>query len=144
MMSSSELEKNTFVKIRAMALVFLVYAIVPPLLALMFPESGLPASTETSLLSLVMLLLMPFEIILIYVFYRYFARNPRFKSLVGPAALMYVLATTPSIYAFVIGMTDSALRMIAIPLGMMFSIVGLWLALMLLSKIPRIQHTSDY
>jgi hypothetical protein len=137
------LEKNPFAKTRALALVFLAFAIVPPLLALTVPESEIPVSTGFSLLSLVMFLLMPFDIILIYVFYRYFARNPRFKDLVGPAALMYVPATTPSIYAFVIGVTDSALRMIAIPLGLMFSIAGLWLALMLLSKIPRIQHTPE-
>ncbi|UCH03820.1 MAG: hypothetical protein JSW05_09515 [Candidatus Thorarchaeota archaeon] len=142
-MSAPEFDRDPFRNIRILALVFLAYAIVLPLLALMLPESTLPASTGSSLLSWVMILLMPFEIVLVYVFYRYFARNPRFENLLGPAVLMYVLATTPSIYALTIGMIDSSLRLIAIPLGLMFSIVGLWLALMLLSKIPGVQQAKS-
>ncbi len=81
------------------------------------------------------MILMPVEILLIYGFYRFFSKKGRFQNIMGPSVLMYMVATIPSIYAFIIGFIDSALRLIAIPLGLMISLVGLWLASMFVSKL---------
>lgn len=61
----------------------------------------------------------------------------------GPAVLMYMFATIPSIYAFVIGFIGSTLRLIAIPLGLTFSLVGFWLTWMLLPNLWENIHVSD-
>ena len=53
----------------------------------------------------------------------------------GPSVVMYMVATIPSIYAFIIGFIDSALSLIAVPLGLMFSFVGLWFASMFISRL---------
>jgi len=76
---------------------------------------------------------MPTELLLIYVFYRLFERMTELDNIMGPAILMYMVATIPSIYALIIGFTDSTLRLLSIPLGMTFSLVGLLVAAMFVS-----------
>jgi hypothetical protein len=134
-MSSTQPVGNPTRKSRLIGIVFLVYAIALPLITLLIPESDLPNITEPSLMSWVLILLMPFEILLIYVFYRFFRKQPTFTDLIGPAILLYLVAAIPSIYAMVIGFTDIYLRPVAIPLGLMFSLFGLWIASMFIPKI---------
>jgi hypothetical protein len=78
---------------------------------------------------------MPIEILLIYVTYRFFRKRSELGNIMGPAALMYVLALAPSIYAFIIGFIGLALRLIAIPLGLTFSLAGFLLASMFVSTL---------
>jgi len=121
-------------KARWLGIVFLAYVIVLPLFIIML-ESEFAPGTGPDVISWVLLFLMPIEILLIYAVYRFFGNRGRFQNIMGPAILMYVFATAPSIYAFVIGFIDSSLRYIAIPLGLMFSIVGLWLTLIFISRL---------
>jgi hypothetical protein len=123
-------------KARLLGIVYSVFAIVLPFIILLIPESELPVSTGPSeVFSWVMILLMPIELLLIYVFYRFFRNRSKLDNIMGPAILMYVLAIAPSIYAFIIGFIGSALRLIAIPLGLTFSLVGFLLASMFLSTL---------
>jgi len=124
-------------------LVFLVYAIVLPLVSLIIPESDLPGNTEPMLLSWVLFVMMPIELLLIYVFFRFFERNTQWESIMGPAILMYMVATIPSIYALIIGFTDSALRLLAIPVGLTFSLTGLLIAAMFVSILGEKVSTSN-
>ncbi|MHA2150337.1 MAG: hypothetical protein ACXAAN_16995 [Candidatus Thorarchaeota archaeon] len=131
-------------KARLLGIVYLVCAIVIPFVILLIPESELPVSTGPSeVFSWLLILLMPIEILLIFVFYRHFRKKPELDSIMGPAALMYVLAVAPSVYAFIIGFIGSVLRLIAIPLGLMFSLVGFWLSWMFLSNLWENNHVSD-
>ena len=123
-------------KARLLGIVYLAFTIVLPFIILLIPESELPVSTgPIEVLSWLMMLLMPIVILLIYVFYRFFGKRSELDNIMGPAALMYVLALVPSIYAFIIGFIGSDLRFIAIPLGLTFSLVGFWLAWMFLSNL---------
>jgi hypothetical protein len=132
-------------KARLLGIVYLVSAIVLPLIILLIPESELPVSTgPIEVFSWLMILLMPIEILLIYASYRYFRKRSELGNIVGPAALMYVLAIAPSIYAFIIGFIGSALRFIAIPLGLTVSLVGFWLTWMFLTNLwENIQVTEN-
>ena len=123
--------------------VFIVYAIVLPLISLIIPESVLPVNTESLLLSWVLIILMPIELLLIYMFYRLFERISESDNIMSPAILMYMVATIPSIYALIIGFTDSTLRLLAIPLGMTFSLTGLLIAAMFVSILWEKITTSN-
>ena len=123
-------------KARLLGIVYLAFAILLPFVILMIPEAELPVSTgPIEVFSWLMILLMPIEILLIYVSYRFFGKRSELDNIVGPAALMYVLALAPSIYAFIIGFIGSALRFIAMPLGLTFSLVGFLLASMFVSNL---------
>ncbi|OLS25759.1 MAG: hypothetical protein ThorAB25_22050 [Candidatus Thorarchaeota archaeon AB_25] len=123
-------------KARLLGIVYLVFAIVLPFIILLIPESELPVSTgPIEVFSWLMILLMPIEILLIYVSYRFFRKRSELGNIMGPAALMYVLSLAPSIYAFIIGFIGSALRLIAIPMGLTVSLVGFWLIWMFLSNL---------
>lgn len=128
--------KSSLSKARLLGIVYLVSAIVIPFVVLLIPESELPASTGPfEVFSWLMILLMPIEILLIYVSYRFFRKRSDLGNIIGPAALMYVLAIAPSIYAFIIGFNGSTLRLIAIPLGLTFSLVGFLLAFRFVSTL---------
>ncbi|MFW9793706.1 MAG: hypothetical protein ACFFEE_05370 [Candidatus Thorarchaeota archaeon] len=117
-------------KARRLGIIFLAYAIVLPFLILLLPESELPASTgPIEVFSWLMILLMPIEILLIHLSYRHFGKRSELVNIMGPSVLMYTFASVPSVYAFVIGFVESDLRLIAIPLGLVFSLIGFWLAL---------------
>ena len=123
-------------KARLLGIVYIAFAIVLPFIILLIPESELPVSTgPIEVFSWLMILLMPIELLLIYVSYRFFRKRSELGSIMGPAALMYVFALAPSIYAFIIGFIGSALRLIAIPMGLTVSLVGFWLAWMFLSNL---------
>jgi hypothetical protein len=131
-------------KVRLTGIVFFAYVIVLPFITLLLPESEVPVNTGSFVLSWLLMFLMPIEILLVYVVYRLFSRRARMHNLMGPAVLMYMLATTPSIYAFIIGFIDSALRHVAILLGLLFSFCGFWLASMLLPRLWETIQSSDY
>lgn len=119
---------------RRLGLVFLAYAISLPLLALAFEFHSSP-DTGAVLISWVMIMMMPIETLLVYGSYRFFRKRGRFRNIMGPAIIMYTFGTAPSIYAFIVGFIYPSLRYIASPLGMMFSLVGLWLSLMFTSNL---------
>jgi hypothetical protein len=127
-------DESSLRKARRMGIVFLAYVIGLPLFIIML-EPQLSSGPGPYVLSWVLILMMPVDILLLYGSYRLFGKRGRFQNIMGPAVLMYVFATAPSIYAFIIGFIDSALRFIAIPLGLMFSLMGLWLASMFISKL---------
>lgn len=118
---------------RRMGIVFLTYAIVFPFITLIVPENESPVGTASVMLSWLMIFLMPVEILLIYMLYRFFGKRFGLNNFQGLAVLMYTFALAPSIYAFAIGFTDSSLRSVAIFMGLVFSLTGFWLALRLLS-----------
>ena len=129
---------------RRIGFVYLASAIVLPFIILLLPESELPVSTGPSeVFSWLLILLMPIVILLIYVFYRFFRKRSELDNIMSPAVLMYLFATIPSIYATIIGFIGSALRYVAIPLGLMFSLVGFWLASMLVSNLWEAIQSSD-
>lgn len=119
---------------RRIGLVFVAYAIGLPIMSLVLDAQS-PPSTGSLIISWVLIFMMPFDILLSYASYRFFNKKGRFQNIMGPAVLMYTFGTAPSIYAFVIGFIYSDLRYIAIPLGLMFSIVGLWLVSNFLSRL---------
>ena len=130
-------------KARLLGIIFLAYSIVLPFIILLIPESELPVGTGPSVVSWLMIFLMPIEILLLYVLYRHFGKKPEMNNIMAPAILMYTLAMAPSIYAFVIGFTDPALRLLVIPLGLTFSLVGFLLALMFVSNLWENIHVSE-
>ena len=128
--------KPSLRKARLLGIVFLAYSIVLPFIIFLIPELELPVSTGPSeVISWLMMLLMPIEILLLYVTYRHFGKKSKLDNIMAPAILMYMFATIPSIYAFVIGFIGSNLRFIAIPLGFGASLVGFWLTWMFLSNL---------
>ncbi|MBY8998699.1 MAG: hypothetical protein KGD60_13295 [Candidatus Thorarchaeota archaeon] len=132
-------------KAKLMGIVYLAFAIVLPFIILLIPESELPVSTgPIEVFSWLMILLMPIEILLIYVSYRFFRKRSELDNIVGPAVLMYVLALAPSVYAFIIGFIGSSLSLIAIPLGLTFSLVGFWLAWMFVSNLWDTTTSSNH
>ena len=136
--------KSSLRKARLFGVIFLIYSIVIPFVILMIPESELPASTgPIEAFSWLMILLMPIELLLLYIFYRYFRSKSDLDNIMAPAILMYMFAVIPSIYAFVIGFIGSTLRSFAIPLGFTVSLVGFGLAWMFVSKLWEKSHSSD-
>ena len=123
-------------KAKLIGIAYLVFAIVLPFVVLLIPESELPVSTgPIEVISWLLILLMPLELLLLYAFYRYFGKKSESRNIMGPAILMYVFAIIPSIYGFIIGFIGSSLRIIAIPMGLSFSLVGFWLAWMFISNL---------
>lgn len=112
-------------------------------IVLLMPESELPPGNDVpEAFSWLMIILMPVEILLIYLSYRQFGKRVESGNIMGPAVLMYTFATVPSIYAFVIGFIGSDLRLFAIPLGLISSLVGFWLTSVYLTKLWE-ATTSD-
>ncbi|MGY5874922.1 MAG: hypothetical protein RTU30_04175 [Candidatus Thorarchaeota archaeon] len=142
-MNSLQPKRDPLRKVRFLRIVFLAYALVLPFIILILPQSEIPVSTGPYLFSWLLILLMPVDILLIYVFYRLFGRRTGLDDLVGPAVLMYTPALAPSIYAMIIGFIDSALRYTGILLGLMFSVVGFWIASILLSNLCETIQSSN-
>ncbi|MHA1962000.1 MAG: hypothetical protein ACW99U_17475 [Candidatus Thorarchaeota archaeon] len=130
-------------KVRLTGIVYLAFAVLLPCITLLMPESEFPVNTGPFWFPWLLMFLMPLETLLIYLFYRFFSKRAGMHNLMGPAILMYMLATTPSIYAFIIGYVDSALRYIAILPGLLFSLGGFWLASMLLSRLSETIQVSN-
>ncbi|MHA1637739.1 MAG: hypothetical protein ACTSUO_03360 [Candidatus Thorarchaeota archaeon] len=135
-MSSLQPDEGLPRNVILLGLMYLLYTLVIPILALIMDAPDVPANPGLSFLSWLMLCLMPFEVLLIYIIFRLFSkRTEKIKNLLGPAALMYSLGSAPSIFAFVIGLTNVALRTIAILLGLSLSIAGFGLVFHLLPKL---------
>ncbi|MFW9835710.1 MAG: hypothetical protein ACFFEK_17030 [Candidatus Thorarchaeota archaeon] len=129
---------------RFLGIIFLAYAIVLIFIVLLIPEVELPASTgPIEVLSWLMVFLMPIEIVLIHLSYNHLGKKPELTNIMGPSVLMYTFASVPSVYAFVIGFVGSNLRPIAIPLGLVFTFIGFWLALMYSSNLWEKIKTSN-
>jgi hypothetical protein len=129
---------------RLLGIIFLAYAIVMLFIVVLIPESELPVSTgPIEALSWLMVLLMPIEILLIHLSYRHFGKKSELANIMGPSVLMYTFASVPSVYGFVIGFVGSNLRPIAIPLGLVFTFIGFWLALMYSSNLWEKIKTSN-
>ena len=133
-------------KARLLGIIFLIYTIVLPFIVLLIPEDQFPVSTgPIEAFSWLMLFLMPIELLLLYISYRYFRKKTESRNIMGPAVIMYMFAVIPSIYGFIIGFIGSTLRSFAIPLGFTISIIGFGLAWMLISKLwENIQVSDDY
>jgi hypothetical protein len=130
-------------KARLLGVVFLIYAIALPFVVLILPATEVPADPSASVIAWAMLLIMPVEILFIYLLYRYFTKKPRQVTIMGQAILMYVFAMAPSIYAFAAAFIDSAFRSLAVPLGLVFSLAGFWFALHFLSLLGNSVETSN-
>ncbi len=126
-MNSIQSERNPLRSVKLLGIVFLAFSIVLPLIALIVSESEIPVSTGPWLAWL-LILLMPIEILLIYVVYHFLSKRPRQENLMASAYIMYMIGTIPSIYGTIIAFIDSTLRHTAILLGLMFSLVGLGFA----------------
>ncbi|MGY5881535.1 MAG: hypothetical protein RTV31_14890 [Candidatus Thorarchaeota archaeon] len=112
----------------------MVYAIVIPLIVFILPPSEIPQTTAPTIITQVFLFLMPFELLLVYVLYRVFSNKIDSKSIVGIALLMYIVSLNPSVLAFVIGFTDSFSRNLGVLVGLIFSLSGLILSWVLISR----------
>ncbi|MCK4567828.1 MAG: hypothetical protein KAU48_11030 [Candidatus Thorarchaeota archaeon] len=136
--------KSSLKKARLFGIIFLVYSIVIPFVILLIPESELPVSTGPSeVFSWLLILLMPIDILLLYISYRHFGKKPELDNIMGPAILMYTFAMMPSIYAFIIGFIGSNLRFISIPLGIGVSLVGFWLAWIFITNLWETISSSN-
>ncbi|TFG04913.1 hypothetical protein EU538_11855 [Candidatus Thorarchaeota archaeon] len=119
-MSESEISR----KVRYLEVFFFLYLPIIFLFILSIPEEDVIRTTSPTLFSLVLIPLMPFELFLIYVFKRMLLEDAEGRNIIGVAALMYVLAVAPSIYAFLISVLDSFMRYAGVTLGFVFSLVG--------------------
>ncbi len=133
-MDSVEPDVDTLLrKARRLGMIFVCYAIVLPIVAMLMPESGIPSGPSP--ISLAMIYLMPMEILLIFAFYLYFHNKTTSRNFIGIAVLMYTLGIAPSIYGFVIGFIDLAFRPIGPMLGLLFSIAGLGISFILSPRL---------
>ena len=133
-MNSMQSERHPLRRVKLSVIVFLACSIVLPFITLIVPESEIPASTGPWF-SWLLMIMMPISILLIYASYRFFGKRGGLDNFTSGALLMYIFGTTPSTYGTIIGFTDSALRYIAIPLGLVFSLVGLGFAFRLLPNL---------
>lgn len=115
--------------------VFFIYAIALPFVSFILPESEYPLTEGIVIFSWVVILLMPMDLLLVYVIYWVFGKRERSFNVIGPAVLMFVVATNPSVYAVVSGMVNSTFRYFTAPLGLIFSFVGLLLSLRFVSAL---------
>ena len=127
-MNLMQSERDPLRSVKLLGRVFLAFSMVLPLIVLLIPESEIPVSTGPLILSWLMILLMPIEILLIYVVYHFLSKKPRQENFMASAYLMYMIGTIPSIYGTIIAFTDSTLGHTAILLGLMFSLFGLGFA----------------
>ena len=135
-MNSEEMGRDSNLRnARRLGLVFFAYAIAIPFISFILPESGNPLTEGVAMVSWTLILIMPVDILLVYLIYWMLRKRSTSYVIMGPAVLMYAIATMPSIYVFVIGTINSALRYLAAPLGLIFSLTGLWLSLRFVSDL---------
>ena len=137
MESTESYIESSFRNAKRLVVLFVVYAITLPFVSLILPGSEHPPSAGTIMISWAMVLMMPLEILLVYVIYLAFRRRSISFDIMGPAVLMFVMATVPSIYTVVIGLINSPLRYLATSLGLIFSLLGLWLSLRFASALKE-------
>jgi hypothetical protein len=143
MESTESINDSSFGNAKRLAVLFFVYAVSLPFVSLVLPGSGYPPTPSVTMISWVVILMMPMELLFLYVIYWVFRKRSVQFDYMGPAVLMFVVATVPSIYTIVIGLLDSPLRYLATALGLMFSLVGLWLSLRFLSALEESAVTTN-
>ncbi|MFW9848764.1 MAG: hypothetical protein ACFFF4_06470 [Candidatus Thorarchaeota archaeon] len=124
-----------FRSVRILAIITLADAIILPLIAIVLPLPDSPPPTGQSIISLIMMILMPLELILVYIFYQLLGKKTNTKNLPGIAALLFMTGTIPSIYGFIIGFTDPLLRIAGVLIGLLFGLSGWFLAWILINRI---------
>ncbi|MFX1578526.1 MAG: hypothetical protein ACFFBJ_02680 [Promethearchaeota archaeon] len=138
MMELDSVESNSasnLANAKRLVWVFFIYAIALPFVSFILPESEYPLTEGIVIFSWVVILLMPMDLLLVYVIYWVFGKRERSFNVIGPAVLMFVVATNPSVYAVVSGMVNSTFRYFTAPLGLIFSFVGLLLSLRFVSAL---------
>jgi hypothetical protein len=138
-MSESEISR----KVRYLEVFFFLYLPIIFLFIPSIPEEDVIQTTSPTLFSLVLIPLMPFELFLIYVFKRMLLEDAEGRNIIGVAALMYVLAVAPSIYAFLISVLDSFMRYVGMTMGFVFSLVGFIYVRMSLSEQIQDSETLE-
>jgi hypothetical protein len=128
---------SSFGNTKRLVILFFVYAIILPFFSLILPGSEDPVTPSVTIISWFVILLMPMDLLLVYVIYLIFRRRTMSSDITGPAVLMFVAATAPSIYTVLFGVINSPLRYLAISLGLIFSLVGLFLALRFVSALKE-------
>ena len=134
-MNTIQPKNNGFRSVRILVIPFLACAIILPLLAIIGPLPDSPPPSGQSIISLIMIILMPLELALVYIFYRLLGKKTNAQNIPGIAALLFMTGTIPSIYGFIIGFTDPFLRMPGVLLGLIFGLSGLFLAWTLINRI---------
>jgi len=99
------------------------------------PSPDLPPTEGPSPLSLIMMVLMPMELLLVYILSRLLGKRTTPKNITGNAALLFATGIGPSIYGFVIAFSDPVLRIPGALMGLSFGLAGLFLAWMLINRI---------
>ena len=122
---------------RNLGYLFFIYAIALPFVSIILPESGNYITSGGTIISWVLILMMPMEILLVYLIYWTFRRTSGSFNIMSLAIPMYLVATTPSIYVLIIGMINPPFRYIAAPVGLLFSLVSLWLAIRFLPNLQK-------
>lgn len=84
------------------------------------------------------------DLLLVYVIYWIFKRRTESYNILGPAVLMFTVASTPSVYALVSGLVNSTLRYLAAPLGLILSLMGLWFSLRFVSTLSEMDKTPIF
>lgn len=121
-------------KARRLGVIFIAYAIVLPFIALILHTPEAPMDLTASVISWAMMIMMPIELLFIYLLHRHVTKRPTQITFMGQAILMYTFAMAPSVYAVVTAFIGFTLGSLAIPLGLAFSLTGFWLALHFLSN----------
>ena len=128
---------------KRLGVLFFVYAVTLPFVSLVLPDSGYPPTPGVTMISWVAILMMPVELVVLYGIYLLFKKRSMQFDYMGPAVLMFVVATAPSIYTVIIGFLNSPLGYLATALGLIFSLVGLWLSLRFLSALEESAVTTN-
>ena len=132
---SEEITPSVRVRIvKIMGVIFLAYTFIIPLVLLILPASESSQTTMPTLLSQIFLFMMPFELLLVYVFYRVLSKKIEAKNITGTAILLYIVGVNPSILSLLIGFTDSFSENFGILMGLIFSLSGLLLSWVLISR----------
>ena len=134
-MTTTHNEVDRFRIVRILIAPFLANAIISPFLIIILPLPAPPPSTAVSFMSLVMMILMPFELVLVYILYRFLEKKTNSENIPGIAALLYMTGTIPSVYGFVIGFTDPIMRTLGVLMGLLFGLTGMFLAWTLINRI---------
>ena len=142
---SEEITPSVRVRIvKILGVIFLAYTIIIPLVLLILPASELAQTTMPTLNSQVFLFMMPFELLLVYVFYRVLSKKIEAKNITGTAMILYIVSVNPSFLSLLIGFTDSFSENFGILMGLIFSLSGLLLSWVLISRHFEVDESPNY
>ena len=134
-MSTMQRESNVFGTVRLLAIVFLAYAIFIPLIGIIMSSPSVPSSEGLFLFSLVLMIMMPIDLFLVYIFYQLLGKRTTATNIPGIAAILFVLGSSPSIYGFIVAFTNSALKTTGALTGLSFGLVGMFIAWVLVNRL---------